>query len=178
MGIINRDFEIAEQPQWPEDYPPMEAPPRKDNLLTFFIAELSVMDRATRTFTVENTHTSKWNTFRLEKQPESADFAPGKIVLKFLVGASNSKDYKGIAFIDAPSDRWPSYKAWTWNKLKGTEFETHARVIEGLLNAQPQDAESLDYLNILEAIPCSRCGELLTVPNSIRAGIGPVCAKR
>jgi hypothetical protein len=125
-----------------------------------------------RTFTIENQEKGTFRTFRIETMPETGKFAPGRQVLSLLVGPDNSKNYKGFAFVDGND-------VHVWNKCKGngsgpSDFERFARLVEGLVI---QNQRSKRY-GLLEAIPCQRCGELMTVPGSIRRGIGPICAKR
>jgi len=122
--------------------------------------------------TIENRESGKFRTFRIETMPESASFAAGKQVLSLLVGPNNSQNYKGFAFIDGND-------VHVWKKCKGqngdkSDFEHFARLVEGLVIFQQPSSRYA----VLEATECRRCGELMTVPQSIRRGIGPVCAGR
>lgn len=132
------------------------------------------------TFTIENLETGKFRTFRIHTQPPDASFAPGRRVLSLLNGPENTESYAGFAFVDGERVRvWKSRKA---EATERSQFEKLSRFLEKFLAFVARDdaarvAEAGGY-RLLYAVPCSRCGELMTVPDSIRRGIGPVCAKR
>lgn len=134
-------------------------------------------------FTVENTTTGEFRTFRLETQPPGATFAPGRRVLYLLNGPENKADYKGFAFVDG--ERVHVWKGRKAEAFEPSQFEKLARFLEKFLrviaSAGPVSTEEKTECGgyrLLYASPCSRCGELMTVPDSIRRGIGPVCVKR
>lgn len=128
-------------------------------------------------FTVENTATDDWRTFRIETQPMDAAFAPGKRVLALLVGPSNSRNYKSFGFIiqnQSTIQNEPGHYVSVWKSKRAeaeepSDYEKFAKMLN-YLAVTPSEK-----LQILDAIPCHRCGELLTVPKSIRAGMGPYC---
>lgn len=126
------------------------------------------------TYTIENTNTGEWRTVRLETQSLDASFAPGKRVLKLLTGKSNSSDYTGFAFVSATGgiSVWQSKRS---EAIEPSEWQKLAKFLERLFSVWEAPPEPI---NILPAVPCARCGELLTVPESIRRKVGPVCATR
>jgi hypothetical protein len=102
------------------------------------------------------------STFRIYKQADDADFAPGELLLQRLTGSDNTGDYTTVAFV----------KNGHFNL-----FKRH-RPVAGA--SQPQwlkDAYTL-FANpdaVLTAKNCIRCNRILSTPESIEAGIGPVC---
>jgi len=126
-------------------------------------------------FTIENTKTEEFRTFELKQMSEEGNFAPGKQVLSLLIGPSNSKNYQGFAFLDGE-------KVSVWKRHKSessqlSQFEKLAKLLS-LVLGQSEGNYDVGHYRILEAVNCRRCGELLTVPKSISAGIGPVCAQK
>lgn len=134
--------------------------------------------RNDRTFTVENTETGEYRTFRVELRPEWQRWAPGQRVLELLKGPENQSDYGGFAFVHVdPINGHPRVKVWSSKRGESgarSAYEKIARLLEAVSRENPKIARYA----ILDALPCQRCGELLTRPDSIRKGIGPVCAKR
>jgi hypothetical protein len=100
------------------------------------------------------------HTFRVTIQKTDADFAPGKTILEFLSGSNNTHDYTSFAFVA------PGMRLQVWKRYAGNE--TLVRHAQALL-ANPEAA--------LESKTCCRCGEVLTVPESIARGAGPTCAR-
>lgn len=110
------------------------------------------------TYTVETDEGRR--TFKVHVQPSDATFAPNSVILSVLGGPDNSHDYVGIGFIDGTTLRpWKRYK--------------DAAELLGYAQRLLDDPESA-----LKSKHCARCNEVLTVPESIRAGYGPVCAKK
>lgn len=129
-------------------------------------------------FTIENSETGEFRTFKLETvyfQPDSKRMR----VLSYLRGPSNSSDFEQFAFLFGSCTADWKVKVWGSKRaVKGEPRSQHERfgmLVEAIIRGQWTHASR--YL-VLEAEKCSRCGERLTVPESIRRGIGPVCAKR
>lgn len=95
-------------------------------------------------------------------------------IIDVLHGAENSRDYRPIAYVSRehfvlhpgggftrPSWTMPSVLAlyWAWKHLIQTPSE-HA----------------FSLTEVWHSGNCSRCGRLLTTPESIAIGLGPVCA--
>lgn len=124
-------------------------------------------------FTVENTRTGEFRTFKLRTQPNDAEFAPGRTIISLLVGASNSHDYQSFGF----QEQNGTYQIWKRCRGNGSGPSQYEKIAQ-LLTLMSRNDERVAHYLTLEAVPCRRCGELLTVPKSIRAGIGPVCAEK
>jgi Family of unknown function (DUF6011) len=115
--------------------------------------------------TISNPARGTHRTFAIETMAKDAKFAPGKRVVRLLIG-SDRDDYtawKAFAF----ADQWG---VQVWRKYEGTEFETLANM---LANPRRWAAKGAEYL---VEVTCRRCGRPLTHPESIQTGLGPVCA--
>lgn len=100
-------------------------------------------------------------TFRVRRQALDSQFAPGKVVVALLTGSDNTSSYTGIGFVGEAS-------VTLWKKAQGKGLEEWLDV----LLANPSDAGKA---YALESGNCFVCNRLLTDPESIEAGIGPVC---
>lgn len=122
--------------------------------------------------TLVSPRTGNHRTFRIYTRPEDSDFAPGKRVLYLLIGPDQiwNTNWKGFAFV---SDRgvhvWKSKRGDAGEKSK---FEIYADMIE---NREKWQARGVEYK--FEG-RCRVCNRTLTNPESIDAGIGPVCAEK
>jgi len=116
--------------------------------------------------TVENTVRGTHRTFRIRTQKEDDKFAPGERILSLLVGPDNSSDYLQIAFVkDDGSVR-------LWRKYRTPQYEALVKVLQ-----RPDHYRSLGCRYHYEG-RCRRCNRTLTTPESVKSGIGPVCAGR
>lgn len=125
-------------------------------------------------FTIESTATGEHRTFWIKTQDEDAAFAPGKRVLSLLSGPENDdpSSYKGFAFVDEDGIH-------VWSRLRGEGlWETYAEQLWslGLDGALSPWAEK--GYRLLATGHCLVCNRVLSTPESIRNGIGPVCAGR
>lgn len=105
---------------------------------------------------------SGYYTFRVALQAEDAAFAPGATILSVLTGPDNNSDYTGIGFL-----RKGRLAPW---KSRASQVTDPMRKAVARLLADPE--------SVLRAKHCIQCGQTLTTPESIAAGIGPVCAGR
>lgn len=100
-------------------------------------------------------------TFEVRRQDSDATFAPGKLILSYLSGSDNTSDYTGFAFIDVDG----SLRVWR-------RFSDNAALLKDAAQflANPEAALAVAF--------CGRCHADLTVPESIKLGFGPTCAKK
>jgi hypothetical protein len=105
-------------------------------------------------------------TLRVERQSDDAKFAPGAQVVARLIGSNNEGDYKGVAFVQ------PNGRLSVW-----TKHRQDARLGRALqvLAGDPK-AAALGFARASGR--CYICGRLLTEPESLDRGIGPVCASK
>lgn len=106
-------------------------------------------------------------TVRLTDRTEwAADLAPGTLVASFLAGPDNGSDYCGCAFVVGRTVR-------LWKR-----FRTDGRLAEALSRLLDGSADEAGRRYARQSGSCYRCGRLLTTPESIERGIGPVCVTR
>ena len=122
-------------------------------------------------FTVANMATGKHFTFKVEAPDEQAKPQDPVVFVKVLDGPDNYRDYQmmGMLFSGKNYVHWnkskfnrdcPSEVAFVW---------LMARLIKGDLP---------DCVKVFHHGYCGRCGHLLTEPDSIQRGLGPVCASK
>lgn len=119
-------------------------------------------------------------TFRITVQKSDADFAPGETVIEYLSGPNNSDDYTSFGFVK-PGSKVIVWKKHRQNLALVADVEAFVAVWQRVA-ADDSDAvdfiEALDDNGVLATRRCRRCGEDLSVPESVRQGFGPVCIRR
>ena len=120
----------------------------------------------------EATHTvifedDDYQTIKIERQPKGDRFMPGKLIIRYLSGPDNTNDYTGYGDV---SEDGKTVKIWR----KHTD---NAELIEAtkVLVGDPK-AAALAYAKA--SGNCYKCDRTLTTPESLAAGIGPVCSGR
>lgn len=116
--------------------------------------------------TVENTTRGTHRTFRIRTQKEDAKFAPGERILSILTGPDNTSSYTQIAFIKDDG------RILLWRRYEQSQYAQFIRVL-----LEPEHYRSIGFVYHYEG-HCRRCNRLLTEPQSLRSGIGPVCDGR
>jgi hypothetical protein len=128
-------------------------------------------------YTVENTTTGDHRTFQIRTQKEKAKFAPGKRVLALLTGPNNEEDYTGFAFVSNRGIRvWKSKRREGDNLI--SKWEWYAKMLWEIVTEGQESSWHRDGYRLLLEGSCVRCNRPLTEPESIKTGIGPVCAGR
>jgi len=119
-------------------------------------------------FTIVSTATGKRFTFKV-RGPHKVGQKTAMRFVRVLSGPDNTSSYTYIGYLHAQSKgvvnsgkagkpESPGYKALNW---------TLAQLVKGKMP---------DGLEFYHAGKCGACGRTLTVPESIRTGLGPVCA--
>jgi hypothetical protein len=122
-------------------------------------------------YTIHSRATGEHRTFRLHTQADDAEFAAGKRILGLLTGSDNENDYTGFAFVDDQGVR-------VWSKKRGDGlWEQYAEMLWSLALDAGFSPWAKNYSLMLDG-RCGRCNRRLTTPESIRTGIGPICAGR
>lgn len=104
-------------------------------------------------------------TFRVQRQPEDDSFMPGKVIVAFLSGPDNTANYTSFAHIGEGGE------LCIWKRFRDDYYlTTVARVL------LDRDPDSSREAYAIESGRCSLCHRLLTDPDSIERGMGPVCA--
>lgn len=119
------------------------------------------------TYTIQNRKSGDHRTIRIRRQSPEARFAPGKRVMSILTGPNNRTDYTGVAFVDENG-------VVVWKRYRDTDLGKTASFVWKLV----VNGEHADLYEVLHEGRCHICNRKLTEPESIRTGIGPVCAER
>ena len=99
-------------------------------------------------------------------------------MLELLTGPSNTSDYLPFAFISSATDQLGVPYVNVWKNYRGSMF-SGGSVHEKLANmVRFPDVWAARGVTYAVALRCRRCGRLLTVPESIATGLGPICAGR
>lgn len=120
------------------------------------------------TITVTNTETGNHRTFRiLTRNFGSQDEPEPKRVVSLLTGPDNGSDYMPFGFIDNQG------RVVTWKRYRGQDGKSDWQKFASILTF-PEAYPGCEYAF---SVRCRRCGRELTTPESIKSGIGPICAK-
>lgn len=125
-------------------------------------------------YTIESKQTGEHRTFWVRRQDDKADFAPGKRVAYLLTGSQNDDldSYTGFAFVDDAG-----IHVWGSKLQKGPIWAQFADMLWTLaLDGAFSLWADRGYTILVEGA-CCRCNRPLTTPESIRIGIGPICAE-
>lgn len=93
----------------------------------------------------------------------------GSQVLEYLAGPDNETQYRGYAFVTGRDAR-------VWKKFQDNPRLEIATQL--LMDADTETLKAAGYEWALVSGRCWMCGHKLTVPASICAGVGPVCADK
>jgi len=111
----------------------------------------------------------------------------GKRILSLLSGADNEGDYQGFAFVmERGVIVWRKFRApMSVAFIDGVSWDTNWSAWQKMatmlwsLSERGEESKWHDRgYRLLWEGRCVRCNRKLTVPESIRSGIGPVCAGR
>ena len=117
-------------------------------------------------FTVKDEDTGTHRTFRVSPEQSWCD---GKTVISLLTGSSNTSSYTGIGFVTNEGVQlWKKYSSDTPLAKSVDRLVADAR-------GAAQLTLEMAKQHVLTSENCYVCGKLLTDPDSIEAGIGPVC---
>lgn len=115
--------------------------------------------------------TDEYRTIRLADAPESFNAAPGTQIASYLSGADNDASYTGFAFVLGKTITiWKKYRV---NGANPADSKIKIALAELIDSADPI-SHMREY--VLRSARCGVCGRKLTTPDSIRMGIGPICA--
>lgn len=105
-------------------------------------------------------------TLRVQDHWDTVEQQAGTQVIGFLSGSNNESDYTGFANIRHGS-------LYIWKRFQG-RVDKQRRAWDILVNG---DADEFGQAYALESGRCYRCNRLLTTPESIERGLGPICAE-
>lgn len=120
------------------------------------------------TFTLINRERGTHRTLRVRTQKADARFAPGKRVIALLTGPDNESCYTPFGFVTEEG-------VFPWRKHQGTVREQLGAILWDLTEQGGQRWGA--KVELRESRRCVKCNRKLTEPESIEAGIGPVCRR-
>lgn len=125
------------------------------------------------TFTVQRGDGSRY-TYRVI---EHGVPGPGPWFVSLLVGVDNTDNYRYLGSIH--QDEYSPDEHWYYHGRKSAirESAPGAQTFGIFWDALTTRGESLLGWSLHRSGRCARCGRLLTVPESIEAGLGPICSQ-
>ena len=139
------------------------------NLRAFVLAGNSI-------FTVENTATGGRFTFKVKLAGKPDDKASGGKVwfVGLLTGPDNTSNYQYMGAIFAHDNGPTTYRITSKSRIGSNSPSQKA--FSWLFNRIVTGSALPEGVNVYHMGRCGRCGRALTVPESIRTGLGPICA--
>lgn len=116
------------------------------------------------TYTVLINDQGDYRTLRLVDAPEALNQPKGTQVAQYLSGPDNTSNYTGFAFVSGDQMR-------LWKK-----FAAKSDLSFALIKLLASDGYEAGKNYAMRSGKCFICGRKLTTPDSIVAGIGPICA--
>lgn len=127
-------------------------------------------------FTIQNKKTGVHKTFQVQTGYKGQNWAKGRRIVSLLTQPDNENGFAPFATL-RPNGTIRVFK----NKVDKGNWRAYAGMLWSFAHNDyrylPDDFNPDDY-DILEETNCRRCNRTLTSPESIRSGIGPVCATR
>jgi hypothetical protein len=125
-------------------------------------------------FTLVSKKTGARKTFEAVQVPPKPGFDKPGYVVRLLTGPENTSDYRYLGFMYT-GRQGIGFKLNHdgWGEEAGSVFSWFLR----RLNAG-NEIDLLSQAEFWHAGRCGRCGHLLTDPESIARGLGPVCAEK
>lgn len=113
----------------------------------------------------DNVTGERW-TFKINTASKRSKLA-GRRIISLLTGPRNTDDYRGIGFVN--DDGIVLWRRWQHSGITAIVAAFWDRMVHN---------ENADRFDVLAASSCYVCNRMLTVPESILTGIGPICAER
>jgi hypothetical protein len=123
-------------------------------------------------FTLRNASRGTRLTFRFNKPKQKRTDATAPVFASVLSGPENTNDYQFVGTF-FQSDKQITYRHGARSRV-GTGAPS-ARTIAWLAQHMITQRELPPEVEFYHAGRCGRCGKMLTVPESITTGLGPVC---
>lgn len=125
-------------------------------------------------FTIKNNETGEHRTFRVRLIDDEDSPLNGQRTVSMLTGADNTRDYTQFAFA-ATSAIHVFKKKRASAGQKPSQWQVFAAMLQSYFLGGWGPAMTAKY-SVEEARRCWHCNRLLTTPESIRYGVGPICA--
>lgn len=122
---------------------------------------------------------------RRYNQPSNPNFRPMNLTanaqhVSLLIGADNTSDYARMGIMDggAMVKRWGTVRTYQGREATGEQLSRAMEAVRTLFSADDETRTAYGTAYARVSGNCWVCGRVLTTPESIAAGIGPVCAGR
>jgi len=122
------------------------------------------------TFTIVSNKTSKRFTYRVTKMHNMNDTSSVRFV-KMLTGPDNETNYTYLGYL------LTDHKGMMYAGKKGSPNLVGFKAIDWLVG-NIHLGRNPEQLEFYHANKCGACGRLLTAPESIETGLGPICANK
>lgn len=137
-------------------------------------------------WTISSSRSGEHRTFRIRTLSKDSKFAPGERTIGLLTGPDNTSAYKDFGFVTTDGiNVWRRFQKGGQEANGGaycngrmSAFEFYARVAWGLLVENDASPFRAAGYSVEGHGTCVKCGRMLTTPESIELGIGPVCASK
>jgi hypothetical protein len=155
--------------------------PKEPNMTAALIASLqhirNFLFGGEAIFTLVSKKTGERKTFRVERAADAdkPSDAFQRWFVSLLVGPENTTDYRYLGLVFQTHTKGLAFKV----KNQGGFVEACQSISWLLRKLESNDQASFDaQAEFWHAGYCSRCGRLLTDPESIACGLGPVCREK
>jgi hypothetical protein len=127
---------------------------------------MPVIPNGTYTIVLDSNDPNRaYRTLRVSNAPAHFTVSAGTQVISYLAGPDNSSDYKSFAFLTGSRiGIWKSFRQ-SADLIKAANM----LVVDPMTHARAY---------VLRSKKCFVCDRPLTTPQSIKAGIGPICAEK
>jgi hypothetical protein len=138
-----------------------------------FVVPVGSWDKQNATFTLVSVKTGQRFTYRVRSPEKQSNPEKPILFVSLLTGSDNTNDYRYMGIIVNPLS--PKFI-----RTKGSKIGTNAPSYKAFSWAFPRIIETSipDSLEVWHEGRCCRCNRVLTVPESIESGIGPICGSR
>jgi hypothetical protein len=129
-------------------------------------------------YTIQSKQTGEHRTFWVKTQAADAKFAPGRRVVSLLTGSQNDDPscYTSFGFVEDSGIRIFPSKLMAGGPSGVKKWIQFADLLWTLALDGAFSRWADKGFTILMEGACARCNRPLTTPESIRRGIGPICA--
>lgn len=129
--------------------------------------------RTYRVQTLNEQEIAKQREYRLILSPNAQH-------VSLLIGADNTSDYARMGIMDAGQmvKTWRTVKTYQGREATGEQLSRAAEGVRVLFGADAEHRTAFGLAYAMASGNCWVCGRVLTTPESVAAGIGPVCSGR
>lgn len=123
-------------------------------------------------FTIVNNETGGRLTFKVETPKRQRNEFDAPHFVRYLTGPDNTDHYSYVGTV------WADRRRLHLTKASRMSDESRPVKVFRWLLTQLDRGYLPETVEIFHAGRCGRCGRLLTVPESIETGLGPICSEK